>query len=304
MFVEEYLQDLRRERFSPRAFGVYFRRVAARARDAMVTNPGAVRSVWSMGLAFFAAAFLAAVQIALHYDRHLAYDFFLQTSLWILPAFAFVSLNIEHLRDRDGYALSALNLPTALTLLRIVLVPGIALFLVERHFTLALVTFLIAALSDVADGWLARRWKQETKLGTALDPVVDIVFNLAMFFALMAAHLLPAWVFAMAALRYGLLLVGGAGLYLFVGPLRIRPTPFGRATGVVMACLVALHLYLQASQGKDAARLMPLTEAALGVLMFATVIQVVVMGWYNLKLLRGEARARGRVVGDVRWGAQ
>jgi len=71
-----------------------------------------------------------------------------------------------------------------------------------------------------------------------------------------------------------------------------------------MACLVALHLYLQASQGKDAARLMPLTEAALGVLMFATVIQVVVMGWYNLKLLRGEARARGRVVGDVRWGAQ
>jgi len=248
--------------------------------------------------------FLAAVQIALHYDRHLAYDFFLQTSLWILPAFAFVSLNIEHLRDRDGYALSALNLPTALTLLRIVLVPGIALFLVERHFTLALVTFLIAALSDVADGWLARRWKQETKLGTALDPVVDIVFNLAMFFALMAAHLLPAWVFAMAALRYGLLLVGGAGLYLFVGPLRIRPTPFGRATGVVMACLVALHLYLQASQGKDAARLMPLTEAALGVLMFATVIQVVVMGWYNLKLLRGEARARGRVVGDVRWGAQ
>jgi len=304
MFVEEYLQDLRRERFSPRAFGVYVKRIAARSRDAMLANPGAVRSVWGMGLAFFAAAFVAAVQIALRYDRHLAYDFFLQTSLWILPAFAFVSLNVEHLRDREGFALSALNFPTALTLLRVVLVPGIALFLLERHFVLALVTFLIAALSDVADGWLARRWKQETQLGTALDPVVDIVFNLAMFFALMAAHLLPAWVFAMAALRYGLLLVGGAGLYLFVGPLRIRPTPFGRATGVVMACLVALHLYLQASQGKDAARLMPLTEAALGVLMFATVIQVVVMGWYNLKLLRGEARARGRVVGDVRWGAQ
>jgi cardiolipin synthase len=304
MFIEEYLQDLRRERFAPRAFAVYLHRVAARARDAMVANPGAVRSVWSVGLAFFAAAFLAAVEIALRYDRHLAYDFFLQTSLWILPAFTFVSLNIEHLRNRDGYALSSLNVPTILTLLRVVLVPGIALFLLERHFVLALATFLIAALSDVADGWLARRWKQETKLGTALDPVVDIVFNLAMFFALMAAHLMPAWVFALAALRYGLLLIGGAGLYLFVGPLRIRPTLFGRATGVVMASLVALLLWLHALDGRNAVRLMPLTEAALGLLFFATIIQVVVLGWYNLKLMRGEARARGRIVGDVRWGAQ
>ena len=40
-------------------------------------------------------------------------------------------------------------------------------------------------------------------------------------------------------------------------------------------------------------------------LLGATVIQVVVLGWYNLKLMSGEtARARGRVVGDVRWGAQ
>src|SRR5262249_33739823 len=109
MFVEEYLQDLRRERFAPHALITYVRRVATRARDGMVANPSAVRSVWTMGLLFFAAAFLAAVEIALHYDRHLAAVFFLQTSLWILPAFAFVSLNIEHLRDRDGYPLSALN---------------------------------------------------------------------------------------------------------------------------------------------------------------------------------------------------
>jgi cardiolipin synthase len=304
LFVEEYLQDLRNERFAPRALVLYLRRVAARSRDAMVANPGAVRSVWLVGLLFFVGAYLASVQIALRYDRHLAYDFLLQTSLWILPAFAFVSLNVDHLRDRQGFALSGLNVPTILTLLRVVLVPGIALFLLERHFTLALVTFLVAALSDVADGWLARRLKQETRLGTALDPVVDIVFNLAMFFALMAAHLLPPWAFAMAALRYGMLLIGGAGLYLFVGPLRIRPTAFGRATGVVMASLVALLLWLHAMNDRVSQRLVPLTEAALGVLLLATVIQVVAMGWYNLKLLRGEARARGQVVGDVRWGAR
>lgn len=305
MFVEELLQDLRRDRFSIPALVSYLRRFGARARDAMVANPGAVRSVWTVALAFFATAFLAAVLIALQYDRHLAYDFFLQTALWMLPAFGAVTLYIDHLRDRDGYALSALNIPCVLTLLRVVLVPGIALFLVEGHFALALVTFVMAALSDVADGWVARRWKQETKLGAVLDPVVDIVFTLALFFALVSAKLLPAWVFMVASLRYSILLVGGICLYMFVGPVRIRPTLFGRATGVAMSALVALLLFLRAAPGRPAVVLLPLTEIALGVLLGATVIHVVVLGWYNLRLMTGEAaRAKGRVVGDVRWGAQ
>jgi cardiolipin synthase (CMP-forming) len=304
MFVEEHLQELRRQRFSPRAFAVYLRLMAARSRDSIVANPGAVRSVWTVGLLFFAVAFVAAVLITLHYDRQLAYDFFLQTALWILPAFALVTLNIEHLRDAQGYPLSALNVPCALTLLRVALVPGIALFLVERHFVLALATFVTAALSDVADGWIARRWRQQTRLGAVLDPLVDIVFNLAMFFALVAAELLPRWVFVVAALRYGVLVVGGICLYLFVGPVTIRPTLFGRATGVMMSSLVVLLLFLHAVQGRLSVVLLPLTEIALGVLLGATVIHVIALGWYNLKLMTGDARARRGVVGDVRWGAK
>ena len=220
------------------------------------------------------------------------------------PTTSSVTLNIEHLRDAQGYPLSAMNLPCVLTLLRVALVPGIALFLVERHFALALATFAIAALSDVADGWMARRWRQETKLGSVLDPVVDIVFNLAMYFALVAADLLPRWVFGVAALRYGVLVVGGICLYLFVGPVTIRPTLFGRATGVLMSALVALLIFLQAARSRLSTTLLPLTDIALGVLLSATVIQVIVLGWYNLKLMTGDARARGGVVGDVRWGAK
>src|SRR4030095_2376674 len=193
MFVEEYLRDLRRERFAPPALARYAHRVATRARDHLTATPGGVRSIWSAALGFFVAAFAGAVAMALVYDRHLAYDFFLQTALWILPSFTFVTLTVGLLRDREGYRLSGLNLPLALTLLRVALVPGIALFLLERHFVLALVTFLVAALSDVADGWLARRWNQETELGKLLDPLVDIVFNLAVFSAFAARGMLPGW---------------------------------------------------------------------------------------------------------------
>jgi cardiolipin synthase len=304
VFVEEYLRDLRRDRFAPGALLLYGRRVAVRVREQIYSNPGAVRSVWSVALGFFAAAFVAAAAMALVYDRHLAYVFFLHTALWILPAFALVTLFLELLRDRDGYRLSALNIPMALTLLRVVLVPGLALFLVERHFYAALIVYGLAAVTDIADGWVARRWNQITRLGTILDPQVDIIFNLGLFFALAAADLLPDWVLWVAALRYALLLVGGACLYLFVGPVKIYPTLFGRLTGVLMTALVAMLLLLHVIGGHLRERLEFLTVIALGVMLSATVIQVVVLGWYNLKVMTGATEvARGRVVGDVRWGA-
>ena len=304
MFFEEYLQDLRRERFSPPALIHYARRASAELRRHMDANPGAVRSIWSIAVGFFAAAFIAAAVMAITYDRHLAYDFFLGVSLAILPAFGLVTLHVGLLRDREGFRLSALNLPTTLTLLRVVLVPALTLFLVERHFLLALATFALAELTDVADGWIARRTGQITMLGTVLDPLVDIVFNLSVFAALAVSGLLPAWVAWVAVARYSLLLVGGACMYLFVGPLRIQPTLFGRMTGVLMAALVAFLTLLHVPNGPLPESLTPLTEIALGVLLSATVAQVLILGWYNLRIMTGKVEAPGRVVGDVRWGAQ
>lgn len=301
MFVEEYLQDLRRDRYAPRAWGTYARRVAARVREDLVASPSAVRSIGMLALAYFAAAFITAGAMSLAWDRTLAHAFLWNTGLWMLGAFLFVTLFVGLLRDPQGYRLSAVNVPIALTLLRVSLVPGITLFLVERHFVFALVTYVVAALSDVADGWIARRWGQITPLGTVLDPLVDIVFNLAMLAGLSAAGLLAGWVFWLGVLRYGILTVGAAGLYLFVGPVRIQPTSFGRATGVVMSVFIALFTLLVAVRGEVAEALAPLTEGALGLLLAATVVQVIALGWYNLRVMSG-ANREGRVVGDVRWG--
>ena len=302
MFIEEYLQELRRDRFAPRAVAWYARRAAARARESLVANPGAARSIWSLGLVFFATAFVAAVVLALWDDRRLALDFFVCTTLAMLPVFVLVTVHLDLLRDRDGFRLSAINLPTSLTVLRFCLAPGIALFLVRHHFALALATYLTAELSDVADGWLARRLKQITCLGTVLDPIVDICFNVVIFGGLFASGLIPPWVLAVALLRYGIFLVGGACLYLLVGPVRIRPTFFGRLSGVVMVALVAFLVLLHALRAAWVERLAPLTVIALGALLLAAVGQVAALGWYNLRVMRGEVQEQGRVVGDVRWG--
>lgn len=303
MFIEDHLRELRERRFAPRAIFDYVRAVAARVRADWLANPFAVRSIWTVALAFFALAFCGSIAMSLAWDRALAYRFFLNTALWILPSFAFVTLYVGLLRDPDGYRLPALNVPLTLTLLRVSLVPGIMLFLAERHFMVAFVTYVVASFSDVLDGWIARRWRQITRMGTVLDPLVDIVFNLAMLAGLAAAGLLSPVVFWIGVTRYAVLVVGAAYLYLCVGPVTIRPTFFGRFTGVVMSSLIALFTLLWALRGELARTLTPLTEIALGVLLAATTIQIVFVGWYNLRVMTGAARGEGRVVGDVRWKA-
>ena len=69
------------------------------------------------------------------------------------------------------------NLPNILTLARIAAVPAMVALLWERpsSFELALAWFVFVAamVTDIIDGWLARKWEIETKLGAFLDPMAD-----------------------------------------------------------------------------------------------------------------------------------
>jgi CDP-diacylglycerol---glycerol-3-phosphate 3-phosphatidyltransferase len=99
-----------------------------------------------------------------------------------------------------------MNLPNALTLLRIFFVPLLVAALVGknfefeagsllvRHELLALAIFLIAAATDLVDGYLARRWGQVTTVGTLLDPIADKLLVSSALIALVQVHALQAWI--------------------------------------------------------------------------------------------------------------
>ena len=98
-------------------------------------------------------------------------------------------------RDRG----SALNLPNALTALRIFLVPWIVVLLLtrtERGWLLSLVVFTIAVITDYLDGYLARRRNELTKLGAMLDPLADKLLLSAAFISLIELEMAPAWIVA------------------------------------------------------------------------------------------------------------
>ena len=95
-----------------------------------------------------------------------------------------------------------MNLPNTLTILRIFFVPLLVAALVqEKHVGLAgisnewlaLAIFLVAAGTDLVDGYLARRWKQVTTIGTLLDPIADKLLISAALISLVQIRVLPGW---------------------------------------------------------------------------------------------------------------
>lgn len=99
-----------------------------------------------------------------------------------------------------------MNLPNLLTLTRIFLVPLVVAALVQQNLRVhwgskllvandffALSVFLAAAVTDLLDGYLARRWKQVTTVGTLLDPVADKLLISAALISLVEIRLLPGW---------------------------------------------------------------------------------------------------------------
>lgn len=88
------------------------------------------------------------------------------------------------------------NVPNSLTLLRILMVPLLVVVLLTRFSGSefwGLGIFLVAALTDLADGMIARRTKAVTVAGTLLDPIADKLLVSAAFISLVELGLAPAW---------------------------------------------------------------------------------------------------------------
>jgi CDP-diacylglycerol--glycerol-3-phosphate 3-phosphatidyltransferase len=93
-----------------------------------------------------------------------------------------------------------MNIPNAITVSRLFLTAGFILFVTFEstwgHFT-ALILFIIAAISDFVDGWLARKMNLITPLGKLLDPLADKILVCSAFVFLTAEGLCPVWVTAL-----------------------------------------------------------------------------------------------------------
>jgi cardiolipin synthase len=134
-----------------------------------------------------------------------------------------------------------LSIPNLITLGRILLVPVVVWAIASGTMWLAFLLFLVAGVSDAVDGFLAKRFRMTTELGSYLDPLADKALIVSIYVTLGVNGLLPAWLVILVVSR-DILIVGGVMLSWLLGsPVAMKPllvSKLNTVAQIVFACVV------------------------------------------------------------------
>ena len=157
------------------------------------------------------------------------------------------------------------QIPNLITSLRILLIVPIAVALLHHELLISLGLFFLAVVSDLLDGFIAKRFGWQSPLGGVLDPAADKLLLATSFVVLAVMHLVPLWLMASAVAR-DLIIVSGAIAYrLWLGPVEARPSNLSKLNTLCQALFILCVIARQEFSEPDAWAIV-----ALGALTFLT----------------------------------
>jgi cardiolipin synthase len=134
--------------------------------------------------------------------------------------------------------LSARHIPNLISVIRILLVVPIAIALARHQLATSLSLFAVAAASDAADGYLAKRFGWQSELGAVLDPIADKLLLATVFVTLSVLKLVPLWLMAAAVARDVIIVLGAAAYRFFIGPLTAHPSLISKINTLCQAAFI------------------------------------------------------------------
>lgn len=136
----------------------------------------------------------------------------------------FMHFNVAHYR---------LTVPTILTIVRMILSPCIVVLVLKQYWLSAALLFMIAALTDLLDGYYARLWNDHTLLGACLDPIADKLLLLSCFSVFAYIQTIPRWFLLIVLLKEIIIIIGVVVLFFIKKKGEIKPTLLGKLVTVI-----------------------------------------------------------------------
>jgi len=178
-------------------------------------------------------------------------------------------------------------LPNAISVLRILLVVPIAWMISTSNYTGALYLFFVAGLSDGLDGFLAKTFSWQSRLGALLDPVADKLLLVVSFVALATGGLVPLWLAVLVVARDAIIVGGATAYHFLIKPVDGEPTMVSKINTAVELAFVLTVLFAEASQRS----LQGLTIALGAAVMVTVVVSGIDYVWsWSVKARRGARR--------------
>lgn len=140
------------------------------------------------------------------------------------------------------------HLPNLISLGRILLIWPVLLSLRDGEYLLTLGWFVVAALSDALDGFLAKRFHWTSALGRIIDPLADKLLLVTVFVYGAWLGLLPIWLAAAAVARDFVIGLGAMVFRAWFGPLHGRPTVISKINTALQLVFCAFAILYAARQ--------------------------------------------------------
>lgn len=134
-------------------------------------------------------------------------------------------------------------LPNIITCLRLLLIIPFLIALSDDEFLWAFYLFITAGISDGIDGWLARQFNWQSKLGGFIDPLADKLLIACSFISLAYLGYLPWWLVALVFFRDIVITGGVIAWYRLFGHIDFEPTVLSKSNTVLQIMLVLFTLY-------------------------------------------------------------
>jgi cardiolipin synthase len=154
-------------------------------------------------------------------------------------------------------------LPNSLTTLRLLLAAPLGLLILQGNYGWALGVGVLAGLTDLLDGFFARRLGTISRIGALLDPVADKLLITVSFVCLARAELVP-WYLAVTVITRDLVIIAGAALYYrLVGPFEFAATRLSKINMFIQIVFCVLVLLNQVIPGVPPAIMLASSAAVL-----------------------------------------
>ena len=135
-----------------------------------------------------------------------------------------------------------MSIPNLITLGRILLVPVVVWAIASGEMRFAFLLFMVAAISDAVDGFLAKRFGMTTELGAYLDPLADKVLIVSIYLTLCFNGIIPRWIVILVVSR-DIMIVGAILLsWLVDKPVTVRPLAVSKLNTAVQIIYAGLVL--------------------------------------------------------------
>lgn len=138
---------------------------------------------------------------------------------------------------------SIMNIPNSLTIIRFILIPiFIYSFYTSTDYRISFLIFIFAGITDVLDGFIARRYNKITKLGILLDPLADKALQLSVLYVLTDKNMIPIWIIAVFVLKEAFLIIGGG--FVYKRKVIIEAKWYGKFTTVMFYIAIILIVFI------------------------------------------------------------